>query len=105
MIQFKNPFQGIKVEYTRSHPMTKIVVIALIAVCTVSLIALRITNHRLKTEIAELRSEAAQLEADIADLQEKINMLGSVEGVQDIAENQLDLVDPDTVIIDPNPDT
>lgn len=103
MAQFKNPFQGVKVEYTRSHPLTKMVVIALIAVCTVSLIALRLTSQRLKAEIAELRSEAAQLEADIADLREKIDMQGSVEGVEDIAENELDLVDPDTIVLDPNP--
>ena len=103
MIQFKNPFQGVKVEYTRSHPMTKIVVIALIAVCTVSMIILQLTSHRLKAALAELRQEAAQLESDIADLKDKIGNQDSVEGVEDIAENELDLVDPDTVIIEPNP--
>jgi len=103
MIQFKNPFQGVKVEYTRSHPLTKIVVIVLIAVCTVSLLTLGLTSRRLKDEIAELRSEAAQLESDIADLKEKIGRQDSVEGVEEIAENELDLVDPDTIVLDPNP--
>ena len=67
MIQFKNPFQGVKVEYTRSHPMTKIVVIALIAVCSVSMLILQLPSHRLKAELAALRQEAAQLESDIAE--------------------------------------
>ena len=103
MIQFKNPFQGVKVEYTRSHPLTKVVVIVLIIVCTLSLITLRVTSHRMKTEIDQLRSEAAQLEADIARLKQLIGNQDSVEGVEYIAENELDLVDPDTVILDPNP--
>lgn len=103
MAQFKNPFQGVKVEYSRSHPLTKLVVIVLILVCTATLITLRWTSYRLKSEIEALRTEAAQLEADIADLREKIDKQDSVEGVEDIAENELDLVDPDTIVIDPNP--
>ena len=103
MVQFKNPFQNIKVVYRRSKPLTKVVVIVLIIVCTLSLITLRVTSHRMKTEIDQLRSEAAQLEADIARLKQLIGNQDSVEGVEYIAENELDLVDPDTVILDPNP--
>lgn len=103
MVQFKNPFQGVKVEYTRSHPATKIVVIVLILVCMAALITLRLTTNQLKREIADLRSEAAQLEADIADLNEKLEQKDSVAGVENIAQDELGMVDPDTIVIDPNP--
>ena len=35
------------------------------------------------------------------DLQEKIDDVDSVEGVQDIAREELGLVDPDTIVIQP----
>ena len=103
MAQFKNPLQGVKVEYTRSHPATKLVVMVLILVCMAALITLRLTTVQLKAEIEVLRSEAAQLEADIADLNEKLDQKDSVSGVANIAEEELGLVDPDTIVIDPNP--
>ena len=103
MVQFKNPFRGIKVEYTRSHPATKLVLIALILVCMAALITLRLTSVQLKREIAELRTEAAELEAQITDLNEKLEQMDSVEGVENIAEDELGLVNPDTIVMDPNP--
>ncbi len=103
MAKFQNPFRGVKVEYTRSHPLTKVVVIALIVLCMAALITLRLSSIRLNRETADLRDEAAQLEAENAALEEKIDDLDSVEGVENIAEEELDLVDPDTIVIDPNP--
>lgn len=103
MVQIKNPFQGVKVEYTRSHPATKLVVIVLILVCMAALITLRLTTHQLKQEIEALRSEAAQLEADIADLNEKLEQKDSVTSVENIAKDELGLVDPNTIVIDPKP--
>lgn len=102
MAKFQNPFRDVKVEYNRSHPLTKVVVIALILLSMAALITLRWSCNQLSREIQEMRQEAAQLEAEIARLEEKISDLGSVEGVMDIAEEELGLVDPDTIIIDPN---
>ena len=103
MAEFKIPFRDIKVEYTRSHPLTKVVVIALILVCTLALITLMWSGSQLRGEIADMRDEAAQLEAENAELEEKIDDLDSVEGVENIAEDELDMVDPDTIVINPNP--
>ena len=103
MAEFKNPFRGVTVKYTRSHPLTKVVVIALILVCMAALITLRWSGNLLKNELRDLRDEAFQLEAENAELNEKLDNLDSVEGVEDIAGEDLDLVDPDTVVIDPNP--
>jgi len=103
MVKFKNPFQGVKVEYTRSHPLTKVVVIVLILVSMAAMIALTWSGTRLRREIEALREEAAQLEAENADLREQLEKQDSVDGVEHIAENELGLVDPDTIVIDPNP--
>ena len=103
MAEFKNPFRDIKVEYTRSHPLTKVVVIALIVLSMAALITLRVSSIRLHREIEQMRQEAAQLEAENQVLKEKLEELGSVEGVDHIAEEELDLVDPDTIVIVPNP--
>ena len=103
MKEHKNPFRGIKVEYSRSHPMTKVVVIGVILVCMAALITLGVTTSRLRRELAELRQEAAWLEGENARLEERLKQLDSVAGVEGIAEDELGLVDPDTIVIDPNP--
>ena len=103
MAEFKNPFRGVKVEYTSSHPLTKVVVIVLILVCMAALITLRWSGNQLKNEIADLRGEAAQLESDNEKLGELVDDPDSVEGLEQVAEESLGYVDPDTIVIDPNP--
>ena len=62
MAKFNLPFRDIKVEYSRSHPLTKVVVIGLILVCTAALITLSWSGNQLRREIALLREEAAVLQ-------------------------------------------
>ncbi len=103
MPAIKNPFRNVKVEYTSSHPLTKVVVIALILVCMAALITLRWSGNQLKQEIADLRDEAVHLESDNKELGELVSDPDSVEGVAHVAEEDLEYVDPDTIVIDPNP--
>lgn len=103
MAKFKNPFAGIKVTYTRTHPMTRVVIITVLVLCTITLITLRFLSWQRTSEIEAMRQEAAALEAENDDLQSKIDGKDSVEGLEQIAGDELDLVDPDTIVIDPNP--
>ena len=103
MAAIKNPFRGVKVEYTSSHPLTKVVVIALILVCMAALITLRWSGNQLKDEIGDHRCEAAHLESDNEKLGELVDDPDSVEGLEQVAEESLGYVDPDTIVIDPNP--
>ena len=100
MAKINPPFRNIKVEYARSHPLTKVVVIALIVLSMAALITLRWSSVQLNREIEQMRREAVQLEAENQVLKEKLKELGNVDGIAYIAEEELGLVDPDTIIIE-----
>ena len=97
MIQFKNPFQGVKVEYTRSHPLTKVVVITAIVLSMTAMIALRLTQEDIEAQPEEARAKAAALEYANRQLEEKKEGLGSVYSDMQIAQEELGLVDPDAI--------
>jgi cell division protein FtsB len=103
MAKIPNPFSSVQIEFRRSRPLTKIVVCGAIVLSMAALITLSWSGSQLKREIAQLRQEAAELAAENAELKEKIDNLDSLEGVEDIAQSELEMVDPDTIIIDPNP--
>ena len=84
----------------RSSPVTKIVAVVAIILSIAALIALRWTQNDITAQTQAMKSEAAQLESENEELQDKIDRLGSVSSVQEIAEEELGLVDPDTVIVD-----
>ena len=90
----------VKVVVRRSPPLLKIVLILLIVFSMAALIALGWVRGSIQAQTGDLRDEAAALEQENSDLNEKIGDLGSVQSVKDIAEEELGLVDPNTVIID-----
>lgn len=88
----------------RPSPLSlKILLIVLILLSMIALIALRWVTNSIRAETENLREEAAAVEYENEDLREKIDEVDSVKGVQNIAEEELHMVDPDTVIIDPKP--
>lgn len=97
----KNPQHSVKVVVRPSSPALKIVVIALIVFSMAALIALRWVHSGILEETQNLKDEAAAIEYANSELNEKQGELGSVQSIQDIAQEELGLVDPDTVIIDP----
>lgn len=101
MAEKKNPFRDVQLVYHRSKALTKVVVIAAIVLSMAALITLRWAQNDIENQTADMRTEAAQLEAENAELEEKISALGSIQSVLEIAMEKLGLVDPDTVIIQP----
>ena len=95
-----NPFRNVKVVVRPSTPLLKIAVIALIVLSMAALLALSWVRSGINARTEDMRQEAAQLIDENAELETKINDLGSVQSVQDIAQEELGLVDPDTVIYD-----
>ena len=91
----------VKVEVRPASHILKIILILLILFSIVALIALRWVHNGILTQIDELKDEASGLEYANEVLDQKTEDLGSVQSIQDIAKEELGLVDPDTILIDP----
>ena len=90
----------VKVEVRPASHILKIILILLILFSIVALIALRWVHNGILTQIEELKDEASGLEYANEVLDQKTEELGSVQSIQDIAKEELGLVDPDTILID-----
>jgi len=101
MAEKNTPQKTVKVEVRPASNMLKIILILLILFSIVALIALRWVHTGILSQIDELKDEASGLEYANEVLEQKTEDLGSVQSIQDIAKEELGLVDPDTVIIDP----
>lgn len=97
----KNPLSRIRLVYQRSSTPVKCIVLAAIIVSTVALLTLRAAITEANAREEELRKQAAALEQENNKLTEDIEKVDTIEGMKDIAENELGLVDPDTIIFIP----
>ena len=89
-----------KIVFRRTSPLIKCVVLATIVLCTVALVALRVAINESKAQEAALKAKALELAQANLQLTQDIAQLGTIESVKRIAETELGLVDPDTVIIE-----
>ena len=101
MAKMNTPPKNVKVEVRPASNILKIILILLILFSVVALVALRWVHNGILNQIEELKDEASGLEYANEMLDQKTEELGSVQSIQDIAREELGLVDPDTVIIDP----
>ena len=92
----------IQIVFRPSTTLLKVVVIVLIVFSTAALIALSWVRQSIQVQTEDLRQEAMALEQENKDLENKIGILGSVQSVEEIAQEELGLVKPDTVLISPN---
>ena len=101
MAKIKEKFKLIKLRLRSSPRSTKIMLIVAILFAMTALIALRMAITDLNDREEDLRQKAAVLEQENKDLQENIGILGSVQSIIQIARDELGLVDPNTVILEP----
>ena len=101
MANTNTPPKKVKVEIRPASNILKIILILLILFSIVALIALRWVHAGIRNQIDELKDEASGLEYANEVLEQKTEDLGSVQSIQDIAKEELGLVDPDTILIDP----
>ena len=101
MAKIMEKFKPVKLRLRSTPRSVKIVLIVAILFATAALIALRMAITDLDNRTEDLRNKAAALEQENRDLQENIGILGSVQSIIQIARDELGLVDPDTVILDP----
>ena len=101
MAKIKEKLKLIKLRLRSSPRSTKIMLIVAILFAMTALIMLRMAITDLDNRTEDLRKKAAAMEQENKDLQENIGILGSVQSIIQIARDELGLVDPDTVILDP----
>ena len=97
----KSPFSSITLVYRRSRPVTKIVVLAAVVLSIVALLALRSAIITTRENAEELRGQAMELEQENNRLEQYIQELGTIRAIIRIAQEKLGLVEPDSVIIQP----
>ena len=101
MANIINYLKKIQPVFRRSSNAMKVFVIAVIIFGITGLFVLRYATEQMEAANNALANQAAQLEQDNTELQENIDALGSVQSVEQIAQDELGLVDPDTVLIQP----
>ena len=102
MAERKNPLRNIQLIVRPSPRKLKILFILLILACLAALGALGLVQSRIRQQTQAALDQAAVLEQENKELTEKKEALGTSSSIRDIAREELDLVDPDTIIIEPN---
>ena len=90
----RNPFHRIRLVYSRSPLILKILVLVTILATAAALLALRGTMLGYQQQSQALQSQAIALQQENAELTERIAELGTEAGIRRIAIEELDLMDP-----------
>ena len=96
-----NPLRRIRLVIGRSSLLLKCIVLTTIVLCTAALLVIRATIAETKAQKEAQRTEAAALEKENNELEDTISNMGTLQGIKDLAGKLLGLVDPDTVILEP----
>ena len=102
MAERTNPFRNFRFIVRPGPRKLKILLFALILACTAALITVGVIRGRIQQQTQTALVQAAALEQQNADLTQKKENLGSSSSIKEIAKEELGLVDPDTIILDPN---
>ena len=101
MPQIKEFFSRFKIVRMHTTNLTKIMLTVVIVLSMVVLVTLGLSLKDLAARTEDLRNQAAALEYENQVLDEKIEDLGSVKSIVEIAEEELDLVQPGGVDFQP----
>lgn len=100
MSKIQDFLNNYRLVYQPTSPLLKAVVTATIALCTVTLIALSLTQAEHQRELELLRAQAAAIEQENTELSDRIAALGTVDSYRQIAAEELGLVDPETIVFE-----
>lgn len=101
MLEFNTPIGKVKVARRRSRLLTKVVVLAAVLLSMATLLTLLLVVRSTRAQTEALRAEAAQLEHENSRLELYIQEMGTIKGIIRIAQEELGLVEPGSIIIDP----
>ena len=101
MRKLRSLLKRVRIKYRRSSTLTKTVVMSAIALAMAALLALQIAyDAEVKREEAA-RQQAIQEEREQNKLNEGMDSLGSADSVDQIAQDELNMVPTDAVVIVP----
>ena len=101
MANIVNYLKHIRLDFRPSSGRMAHLFIGIILFGITGLVLLQSAVNRTEAANADLRAQAAQLEQENSTLDHNIRTLGTVQGVIQIAQDELGLVDPETVLIQP----
>ena len=96
----QNPFSRVKIVYRRTPMQVKALLLAMLVLCSLTLMTLRFSLMQAKQELETLRADAQMLKQENDRLKKSISQLGTVQSVTELAEQLLGLVDPNTIIFE-----
>lgn len=101
-MKLKNtPLGTIKFKYRRSSKIIKIVVLITVVLSIAALLMLNFSINVTQEETERLRQEAIGLEQEQSRLELYIQELGTIRGIIRLAQEKLGLIEPGSVIIQP----
>ena len=89
-----------RLQYRRTSTLNKVVIAAAVVLSSVTLLALRLVQWETEERLTELRQQAAELSQSNNELRQDIAELGTADSIRKIAQEELGLVDPDTIIFE-----
>ena len=95
------PIGTIKFKYRRSSKIIKIVVLITVVLSIAALLMLNFSINVTQEETERLRQEAIGLEQEQSRLELYIQELGTIRGIIRLAQEKLGLIEPGSVIIQP----
>ena len=101
MLEFNTPIGKVKVVRRRSRLLTKVVVLVAVLLSIATLLTLLLAIHSTRTQTETLQEEAMGLQQENSRLELYIREFGTIKGIILIAKEELGLVEPGTIIIDP----
>ena len=91
---------SIRIVFSPSSPLLKILVVVLLVFSTVALAALSWVNLTIRSQTEDMRSEAAAVAGRNQVLEKRMEDMSSDDTVRAIAREELGLVDPKIVLIE-----
>lgn len=101
MTRIRNLLSSIRLVYKKTSTLTKIVVSAALALSMAALLMLHGAIDATRNETEELRQQAIALEQEQQQLEQYQKEKGTIQEVIRIAMERLGLIEPDSVVIQP----
>ena len=101
MVSQNQSYNAVKVTFRKGSLLIKVILLAVLVLGIGAMLTLKSTMGKTKAETEALRIQAAELERENGKLRQYIEELGTVQGIVRIAQEELGLVEPDSIIFDP----